>query len=146
MRLLIQRVLNASVIIDENKFSSINKGLVVFIGISKICNEEKIDYLVDKLLKYRIFESEEKGFDLNVEEINGDILLVSQFTLFADTKNGRKPSFNNSMKSNEAEFFYKLFIKKIKEKSKINIKTGKFQAMMKVELTNDGPVTLMLEK
>lgn len=146
MRLLIQKVLNASVIIDNNIFSSIDKGLVVFIGISKDCNEKKIEYLVNKLLKYRIFESEEKGFDLSVEEIKGDILLVSQFTLFADTNNGRKPNFNNSMSSNEAKFFYDLFIQKIKEKTDLKIATGKFQANMKIELVNDGPVTLMLEK
>ena len=146
MRLLIQKVKQASITIDDQLYTSINKGLVVFIGISKDCNEKKVNYLVDKLLKFRIFKSAEKNFDLSVEEIKAEILIVSQFTLFAQTNNGRKPKFNSAMSPKEAEYYYNLFVEKIKEKSNLNIQTGKFQSMMEVSLINDGPITLLLEK
>lgn len=146
MKLLIQKVKKASVKIENQIFSSINYGLVVFVGISKDCDEKKVEYLVNKLLNFRIFESNEKNFDLSVEEIKADILIVSQFTLFAQTNNGRKPKFNSAMPPKEAEYYYNLFVEKIKEKSNLNIQTGKFQAMMEVSLINDGPITLLLEK
>ena len=146
MKLLIQKVSKASVEIENKIFSSIDNGLLVFIGISKDCNEEKVNYLVEKLLNFRIFQSDKKGFDLSIKNVNQEILIVSQFTLFANTKNGRKPSFNDAMPPIKAKEFYDLFIQKLKENSNLNIKTGKFGAIMKINLINDGPITLLIEK
>jgi len=146
MKLLIQRVNSASVTIDNKIHSSISKGLLVFVGFSKEHTLSKTDKLVEKLLHFRIFESSKKGFDLSIEDIKGEVLIVSQFTLFANCSSGRKPKFNDSLEYTKAEEEYNTFISKLKEQSTLTIQTGVFGANMNVSLENDGPVTLVLEK
>ena len=146
MRLLVQRVNKASVKVEEEIIGKINKGFLVFLGITHNDTEETADYLVDKLIKLRIFEDENNKMNLSIEDIKGELLIISQFTLYADTKkSGNRPSFINAAKPEHANNMYQYFIKKCKDKG-IIVQIGKFGADMKVELLNDGPVTIMLEK
>lgn len=145
MKLLIQRVKRASVKINEEKSGEIDKGLLVFIGITHGDTFEKADYLVNKLFNLRIFEDNNNKMNCSLKDISGELLLVSQFTLYADTTSGNRPSFINAAKPEFAKEVYEYFIEKCKEIG-IKVKTGEFGADMKVELINDGPVTIMLEK
>lgn len=145
MKLLIQRVKRASVKINEETSGEINKGLLVFIGITHGDTFEKADYLVNKLFNLRIFEDNNNKMNCSLKDISGELLLVSQFTLYADTTSGNRPSFINAAKPEFAKEVYEYFIKKCKEIG-IKVETGEFGADMKVELINDGPVTIMLEK
>jgi len=146
MRLLVQRVSNASVKVEEEVIGKIDRGFLVFLGITHKDNRKTADYLVDKLCKLRIFEDENDKMNLSIKDINGAILIISQFTLYADTqKSGNRPSFSEAAKSEYANELYEYFVSKCKETG-IQIQTGKFGADMKVELLNDGPVTIMLEK
>lgn len=146
MRLVIQRVNSASVEVENKIVGQINKGMLILLGISKDYNEKKLDWMINKILALRLWSNEEKGFQQNIQDINGEFLIVSQFTLFGDCKQGTKPKFNNSMPGEKAKEIYELFIKKLKEKTKLNIQTGEFGAMMNVKLENDGPVTIILER
>lgn len=145
MKALIQRVKSASVTIEKELYSSINAGLLVFVGVEK--GDEKInaEKLADKILKLRIFEDENKKMNLSVADVNGEILVVSQFTLCGDCKKGTRPSFDNSAPLDKAVELYEYFVECIKQ-SGLNVQTGKFLAMMDVELINDGPVTFFIEK
>ncbi|MBL06727.1 MAG: D-tyrosyl-tRNA(Tyr) deacylase [Chloroflexi bacterium] len=144
MKALIQRVSSGSVIVDKKTVGSIQKGLVVLLGITHSDSEKEIDFIINKVLNLRIFGNEENdNFELSVKEINGDILIISQFTLYADIKKGRRPSFVNSAKSDYAEEIYNRFVEKIK-KENLFIQTGIFGAKMQVEIINEGPVTLIL--
>ena len=145
MKLVIQRVKESNLKIDETNFSSIGYGMVIFLGISKEDDNNKIKKIVTKLSNLRIFNDELGKMNKNINEINGEVLVVSQFTLYAETKKGNKPSFINAAKPIFALDIYKNFIKELQSLINTNVKTGKFGADMKVELINDGPVTIILE-
>lgn len=145
MKALIQRVKNASVTIDNVLFSEIGEGILVFLGVEK--GDEKInaDKLAEKLSVLRIFEDENGKMNRSIKDINGEMLIVSQFTLCGDCKKGTRPSFDKSAPPEIANELYEYFIEKVKS-LEIPVKTGKFAAMMDVALVNDGPVTFMVEK
>ena len=145
MKLIIQRVSNASVEIDNKIFSNISKGFLVLIGITHTDTKENAEYLVKKLCNLRIFEDENKKMNLSIKDVKGELLIVSQFTLYADTAKGNRPSFINAAKPDMAEKLYEYFIKKCEEEN-IKVSTGKFGAKMKINLINNGPVTIILEK
>lgn len=146
MKLLVQRVNNASVEVNKKVIGKIDKGFLVFLGITHTDNEEIADYLVNKLLNLRVFEDENKKMNLSLKDIQGQLLIISQFTLYADTKkSGNRPSFTDAAKPEYANKIYEYFVSKCKEKG-IYTQTGEFGTHMKVELLNDGPVTIMLEK
>ena len=144
MKALIQRVKDASVTIEGKLYSQIGHGFLILLGIEKEDSEEKIQWLINKIVNLRIFENEEGKMAQSVLDVKGEILVVSQFTLCADCKKGTRPSFDNAMKPDLAEKLYEKFVKELSEK--ITVKTGVFGAMMDVQLINDGPVTIMLEK
>ncbi len=145
MKAVIQRVQQAEVKVDGNVTGSINKGLLVFLGIGKEDNEDRLNFLVNKIINLRVFEDESGKMNLSVKDTNGEILVVSQFTLYGDVKKGYRPNFMNAAPPEVAEQYYELFIKKLKENG-IKTETGKFGAMMQVHLINDGPVTIIIEK
>ncbi|MDD3594231.1 MAG: D-aminoacyl-tRNA deacylase [Candidatus Gastranaerophilales bacterium] len=145
MKALIQRVKNSSVEIDGKISSSIGAGMLILLGVEKNDTFKTAAALADKVLKFRIFEDENDKMNLSVCDINGEILVVSQFTLAADCKKGTRPSFDNAKMPKEANEIYEFFVNELK-KSNLKIQTGVFGAMMDVKLTNDGPVTFMLEK
>lgn len=145
MRLLIQRVSKASVKVERECVGKINKGFLVFLGITHGDTKDNVDYLVNKLYNLRVFEDENEKMNLSIKDINGEILIVSQFTLYADTSHGNRPSFINAAKPDKANELYEYFIEKAKQKG-LKIEAGIFGADMKVELLNDGPVTILLEK
>lgn len=145
MKTVIQRVKKASVTIDEKLYSSIDNGLLILYGVEKNDTEDFSKYLCEKILKLRIFEDENQKMNLSVKDINGEILVVSQFTLAGDTRKGTRPSFDTAMPPKEAEIMYENFVKMMKD-SGLTVKTGVFGAMMDVALVNDGPVTFILEK
>lgn len=143
MRILVQRSLNSNVSVNNNIVGQINKGLVIFVGFTNNDTEKEIDYLINKLLNLRIFDDEAGIMNKSVLDINGEILSISQFTLYADTKKGNRPSYINAMKNTEASKLYDVFNEKLK--TKIKVETGVFGADMKVNIVNDGPVTILLE-
>ena len=145
MKVLIQRVKNSSVKINNEIYSSISAGLLIFLGVEKNDTQNEALWLVDKILKLRIFEDENEKMNLSVTDIKGEILVVSQFTLAGSCKKGTRPSFDNAMPPKEAETLYEFFVSEMK-KSGLNVQTGVFGAMMDVSLINDGPITFMLEK
>jgi len=143
MKALLQRVKKASVSIEQKKVSSIQEGLLLFLGISSKDTLQKIDPLVNKILHLRIFSDEEDKMNLSVLEKKYAILVVSQFTLYANCEKGRRPSFIEAAKPEMAFPLYEEFLKKMSQK--VEVKTGKFGAKMEVELINDGPGTFLLE-
>ncbi len=145
MRLVIQRVLNASVKINNELVSAIDRGLLVLLGIEEEDTETDVLYLTQKLMALRIFSDEDEKMNLDVKQVNGCVLIVSQFTLFADTKKGNRPSFTKAAKPNIAIPLYEKFIYETEKLLQKPCKTGKFGADMKVELINDGPVTIILD-
>lgn len=145
MRLIIQRVKSASVTIENAVFSSINGGLMVLAGIEDADDEKDADWLAQKLINMRIFSDSEGKMNLSVKEINGEILVVSQFTLHASTQKGNRPSFIKAARPEKAIPLYEYFIKKINLDSGKECKSGIFGADMKVELMNDGPVTIFID-
>ena len=144
MKALIQRVSSSQVEVEGNVVGKINKGLLVLIGIEKQDIEIDADKMINKVLSYRVFPDENQKMNLSLKDIKGDILVVSQFTLAADTKSGTRAGFSNAMPPNDAENLYNYFVEKIKA---FNLKTecGVFGAEMSVSLINDGPVTFLLE-
>ena len=145
MKALIQRVKQASVTIDGELYSSINNGMLILLGVTKDDTTENAEKLVRKLVGLRIFEDEQGKMNKSILDTNGEMLVVSQFTLCGDCKKGTRPSFDKSAPPQMAEELYKYFIDTIKKEISI-VKTGKFGAMMDVALINDGPVTFMVEK
>ncbi|MCB0732193.1 MAG: D-tyrosyl-tRNA(Tyr) deacylase [Ignavibacteriae bacterium] len=147
MRALIQRVSEARVKIPlENYSKSINKGMVILLGISEDDTENEINYVAEKCVNLRIFDDENGKINLSLKEIDGDILLISQFTLYGDTRKGNRPSFNKAAKPELAEKLYNLFAAKLKDLlGDDKIKEGIFGAMMNVKIFNDGPVTVLVE-
>ena len=145
MRLVVQRVKNAEVKVDEKITGSIEKGFLVLLGVTHTDTKETADYLVKKLCKLRIFEDENEKMNLGLKDVGGSLLIVSQFTLYADCSEGNRPSFINAAKPDMANELYEYFCDKCKEQG-IKVEKGKFGADMKVSLLNDGPVTIILEK
>lgn len=144
MKGLIQRVKYASVTIDGELYSKINHGILVLLGVEKGDDKENAEKLAEKITKLRIFEDENGKMNLSVQDVGGEILVVSQFTLAGDCKKGTRPSFDKAELPQKANELYEYFTQLIKNKG-IVAKTGVFGAMMDVELINDGPVTFMLE-
>jgi len=144
MKTVIQRVKEARVKIKNQIIGEINKGLLVLIGIKADDTEKDVKFLTEKILNLRIFPDKEKKMNLSLLDIQGEILIVSQFTLYGNCRKGRRPSFAQAAPPEIAEKLYEKFVKEIK-KSGLKVKTGKFGAMMAVELINDGPVTIILE-
>lgn len=145
MKALIQRVKRASVTIDGKLYSSINHGMLVLLGVAKGDEKHNAELLAEKLLKLRIFEDENGKMNKSLIDVNGEMLVVSQFTLCGDCKKGTRPGFDNAAPPDIANELYEYFVMQIKEAG-IRYQTGKFAAMMDVELVNDGPVTFMVEK
>lgn len=144
MKFVIQNVLNASVSVDQKIIGQINQGYVVFIGISNDDNEETANKMIQKMLNLRIFQDENGKTNLSLEQISGELLLISQFTLYADCKHGNRPSFIKAGKPEHAQKLYNYIIEQCKMKVP-NVQTGIFGADMKVSLTNDGPFTIVLD-
>lgn len=144
MKVLIQRVKKASVTIENELFSSINKGILAFVGIEKGDTQEQVEKAAKKIANLRIFPDENDKMNLSIIDVQGEMLIVSQFTLCGDCKKGTRPSFDKSAPPDIANQLYENFIKEI-QKYNIKTQTGKFAAMMDVELINDGPVTFMVE-
>lgn len=141
---LLQRVTEAKVVVSEKNIAEIKQGLLVFIGVEKNDTEKYVSRLVDKVLSYRIFSDDEDKMNLSVQDINGGVLLVPQFTLAADTQKGCRPSFSSAAPPAEGERLFNTFVKQAKNKYE-NIATGEFGADMKISLLNDGPVTFWLQ-
>ena len=144
MKALIQRVKKASVTVDKEIKGSISRGILVFLGIGKDDTEAQILYLIDKITNLRIFENDEKRMGLSLKDINGELLVISQFTLYGNTNNGRRPDFTEAAKPEIANILYEKFISECKNLG-IKTESGVFGAMMDIELVNDGPVTFMIE-
>jgi D-tyrosyl-tRNA(Tyr) deacylase len=145
MRLVLQRVSEASVCIDGQTEGSIEEGLVVFFGAGKGDTEEGIDYLVDKTVNLRIFPDDDGKMNRSLIDVEGDILVISQFTLYADPHQGRRPSFNKALNASDAEDLYERYVKTLRKTDVESVETGTFGKMMEVELTNDGPVTIIVD-
>lgn len=144
MRLVIQRVSHASVTIDNKVNGKIGKGFLVLIGISPTDTKEDADFLVRKLVNLRVFEDENEKMNLALKDVNGELLLISQFTLYANTNEGNRPSFVEAAKPDIAIPLYDYFVEECRKKVP-HVDTGIFGADMKVELLNDGPVTIMMD-
>ena len=144
MRALVQRVSYGSVTVDNKKVGEIEKGLVILFGVGKNDTNQTADFIADKCLNLRIFSDEQGKMNLSLLDIKGEILVVSQFTLYGDTKKGRRPSFVDAGSPQQAEDLYNYFVEVLK-KSNLKVATGIFRADMKVEIHNDGPVTFMIE-
>ena len=145
MKLLVQRVSSAKVDVDSKTVGKINKGFLVLIGVTHTDTREIADYLVKKLCNLRVFKDENSKMNLSIKDVDGELLIVSQFTLYADCQHGNRPSFVNSAKPDMANELYEYFVERCRKEVK-NVETGIFGVDMKVSLLNDGPVTIMLEK
>jgi len=144
MRAVVQRVKKSSVTVDDKITGKIGQGLMVLIGVEDGDSEKDADYIADKVCGLRIFEDEQGKMNLSVEDIGGEVLAVSQFTLLADARKGRRPSFTKAAAPDEANALYRKVIDKIESRN-INVEEGVFQAEMMVEIYNDGPVTILLD-
>lgn len=145
MKVLVQRVLSSSVEVDNKIVGQINKGLMLLVGFTDSDTDKEIDYMVDKIINLRIFNDENGVMNKSLIDVNGSILSISQFTLYADTRKGRRPSYIKALSGDKAILLYDKFNNKLKEEN-IKVETGIFGADMKVSLINDGPITIMLEK
>ena len=145
MRTVIQRVANASVTVESKVVAEIQKGLLVFVGIEEADSQEDLDWLVTKITQLRIFNDENEVMNLSVQDIDGDVLVVSQFTLHAATKKGNRPSYIKAAKPDIAIPMYERFVKALESKLGKKVPTGVFGADMKVLLLNDGPVTIQID-
>ena len=143
MRAVVQRVKRASVTVEGNVTGSIEKGLLVFLGIEETDTLEDVKYICDKVANLRIFEDEQGKMNRSVLDEGGSVLLVSQFTLYGDARNGRRPSFSKASRPEHALPLYENAVRLLKDT--VPVETGEFQAMMEVSLLNDGPVTILLE-
>ncbi len=145
MRVVLQRVTSASVIVEDKIVGEIQKGVVVLVGIENADSQEDIDWLVGKITQLRIFGDENGVMNLSVEEVNGDVLVVSQFTLHAATKKGNRPSYIKAARPEVAIPMYEKFVSSLETKLSKKVATGIFGADMKVALLNDGPVTIIID-
>lgn len=144
MRAVVQRVTNADVKIDGRVNGKIDDGLLVLLGVGNGDTEEDMKYIADKIIKLRIFSDENDKMNLSLEDVGGSMLVISQFTLYGDCSHGRRPYFGNAMEPVSTNEMYEKFVAYIREQG-IHTETGEFGADMKVSLTNDGPVTIILE-
>ncbi|MCM3027502.1 D-aminoacyl-tRNA deacylase [Bacillus safensis] len=144
MRLVVQRVTNASVKVEEEVTGAINEGYMVLVGVTHEDTEEDVLYLAEKLAHLRIFEDENGKMNRSLLDIKGSVLSVSQFTLYGDTRKGRRPNFMKAAKPDAANSLYECFNKTLRDKG-IHVETGRFGAMMDVSLTNSGPVTILMD-
>lgn len=144
MRAVVQRVKESSVKVQGNIIGSIGIGFTVLLGIGKDDSEEDIKYLKDKIVNLRVFEDEDGKMNLSLKDVRGDLLVVSQFTLYGDCRKGRRPNFMNALGGEEAESLYELFIEECKRED-IAVESGSFGAEMEVHIINDGPVTILLD-
>jgi D-tyrosyl-tRNA(Tyr) deacylase len=145
MRVVIQRVTNASVTVESKVVAEIQKGLLVFVGIEEADTQEDLDWLVTKITQLRIFGDENEVMNLSIQDVGGDVLVVSQFTLHAATKKGNRPSYIKAAKPDIAIPMYERFVKALELKLGKKVSTGIFGADMKVLLLNDGPVTIQMD-
>ena len=145
MKVVVQRAIDASVKVNGKEVGIINKGLLLLVGFTQTDTDKEIDWMVNKVLNLRIFDDENGVMNKSVKDVEGEILSVSQFTLYADSRKGNRPSYLNALRGEEAIILYDKFNEKLKEQN-IKVETGKFGADMKVSFTNDGPVTIILEK
>lgn len=146
MRALIQRVKSAQVIVDEQTVGKIEQGLLVFLGLHQNDHVGQLPWMIEKLIHLRLFTDEAGKMNLSVQDVQGKILVVSQFTLYGDCRTGRRPSFTQTMPPQDAEGLYEQFVSKLKEAiGESQVETGTFGAYMQVELVNDGPVTFLIE-
>ena len=145
MKALVQRVRQASVTIEEKLYSQIGQGILVLLGVEKGDTEKEAEWIAKKISALRIFEDEAGKMNLSVRDINGSLLVVSQFTLAGDTSRGNRPGFEHAARPDDAKKLYEFTVQKLREQN-IPTETGVFQADMQVMLINDGPVTFMLEK
>jgi len=144
MRAVVQRVSRARVTVDGEVTGEIGRGLLVLLGVGNGDSDNDASYLADKICGLRIFEDDSGKMNLSVAEIGGAVLAVSQFTLCGDARKGKRPSFDDAARPEEAKRFYECFVDRVRA-SGLRCETGRFQAMMQVELVNDGPVTILLD-
>ena len=145
MKILVQKVLNASVTVNKQLVSQINQGFLLFIGVEKGDTQTQADFLAKKIANIRIFEDENNKMNLSIQDVKGEILAVSQFTLAADLSRGNRPGFDSAARPEEAKLLYEYFVAQLQTYN-LPVQTGIFQADMKVALINDGPCTFILEK
>lgn len=144
MRAVVQRVTSSCVTVNEKVIGNINRGFNVLLGISKDDTLEDLQYIRDKIINLRVFKDENDKMNLSILDINGEILVISQFTLHGDCRKGRRPNFMKAMSGENAKILYNNFIEMLR-KSELKVETGEFGANMKVEINNDGPVTILLD-
>lgn len=144
MRAVVQRVVSGAVSVGEQVVGGIGKGLVVFLGVGEQDQQADACYLADKIVNLRIFEDETGKLNLSLKDVGGEVLAVSQFTLYGDCRQGRRPSFTAAAPPQEAKLLYQYFVEKVRGQG-VKIETGVFQAHMLVKIENDGPVTMLLD-
>ncbi|HLL99358.1 MAG TPA: D-aminoacyl-tRNA deacylase [Rubrobacteraceae bacterium] len=144
--MVLQRVKSASVAVEDEMISEVGPGLLLFVGVAVSDGEAEADWLAEKLAGLRIFNDEEGKMNLSVRDVGGEVLAVSQFTLLADTKKGKRPSFASAAPPEEAEPLFDYLCERLRASGVVSVKTGSFGAMMSVALINDGPVTIVLER
>lgn len=144
MRAVVQRVSSSKVTVEDNITGQIKKGLLVLLGVTHEDTSSDVDYMIDKILNLRIFEDENGKMNLSLKEVGGELLVVSQFTLYGDCRKGKRPSFTNAARPEVATPLYEEFVQKSKDQD-IVVQTGQFGAHMMVDLINDGPVTMLLD-
>ena len=145
MKIILQKVKKASVSVDNNVVGSIDKGYCLLVGVHKDSTEEDAKYLAKKVVQARLFEDENDKINLSLKDVGGSILSVSQFTLYADTKKGNRPSFTSAAGAEKANELYEKFNEFLREEG-VTVETGIFQTMMEVNIVNDGPITIVYEK
>ena len=146
MRVVLQRVKSASVAVEDEMISEVGPGLLLLVGVASGDGEAEADWLAEKLAGLRLFNDEEGKMNLSVRDVGGEVLAVSQFTLLADTKKGKRPSFVGAAPPEEAEPLFDYLCERLRAAGVVSVKTGSFGAMMSVALVNDGPVTIVLER
>jgi D-tyrosyl-tRNA(Tyr) deacylase len=145
MKSVLQRVSQASVTVDNQVIGQIGQGILVLFGVEKSDDENKLDYHIGKLLRLRIFADENGKMNRSIQDIGGELLIISQFTLAGDCRKGNRPGFDNAMPPAEAEQMYNRFVTRLRQESALKVETGSFGATMQVSLMNEGPVTFLLE-
>jgi len=141
---VVQRVRRCRVVVESKTVGEIGAGLLVLLGVGKNDTETAVEYMVEKILGLRIFEDADEKMNLSVQDIGGEVLVVSQFTLYGDVRRGKRPSFDAAARPEEARRLYECFVEKVRSAG-LRCETGQFQAMMEVELTNSGPVTILVD-